>query len=168
MGEISNRLLAAQDAMLPLEEIIVLGLALLADSTGVARDVVNPAERLSEATRAFRSLEIHCRNAFRRYPSSYRGDDQPRQPDDRALVLFDTLSAIKNGGMYAPPELAKAAMNGSTADWVAREAIRLGAFTVIAQSAIRALQGGTLTPAEYHAVMNHLVRQFARAAIATG
>lgn len=157
MGIISLLLLERADAGDSPEAMLAVAESLLANSSVVATDAAGTAH--ADAMSAFRSLEVICRNAFRRYPAP------TASPDARALALAHTLTMLRDRGFYDPAELAAIGEPGSTG-WAASECIRLHALVIVLKAAIRDLESGTLDAGAYGDAVSTVVQRFASITIA--
>ncbi len=124
-----------------------------------ADDAGSQAETLAEATLAWRAIEVSCRNAFRRFPGP------SSQPDVRALVLFETLTVVRNAGLYQPGDLAR---EPEAAEWVAGECLRLHALAIVLRSAMRELETGTMDAMGYREAVAEYAGQFAHFTVGRG
>lgn len=157
MGVISLLLLERADAGDASEALLALAESLLRNGEVVATDAEGPAH--AECISAFRSLEVVCRNAFRRYPGP------AATPDARALALSHTLTLLRDRGFYDPAELARMG-TAESAGWAEAECLRLHALVIVLKAAIRDLESGTLSASAYGNAVSAALHRFASIAIA--
>lgn len=81
------------------------------------------------------------------------------------MVLSQTLSWLRDRGVYSPVEIARVS-SGESTDWAASECLRLLCLVVVLKAAIREMEGGMLAADEYQVRAGTILAGFTRMGIA--